>query len=74
LPPGDRPALAAATESDGLRIPVGTTVDDAEKALIHFTLRHTRNNKTRAAGILGISDKTLLNKLKEYAAGKPDSQ
>jgi len=71
LPPGARPATPPASESDGLRIPVGTTVGDAEKALIHFTLRHTRNNKTRAAGILGISDKTLLNKLKEYAA-KPN--
>jgi len=72
LPPGNRPAQPAPSESDGLRIPVGTTVGDAEKALIQFTLRHTRNNKTRAAGILGISDKTLLNKLKEYSAAKPD--
>lgn len=73
LPPGSRPVAPAASESDGLRIPVGTTVGEAEKALIQFTLRHTRNNKTRAAGILGISDKTLLNKLKEYAALKPDA-
>jgi len=31
-------------------------------------LRHTRNNKTRAAEILGISLKTLFNKLKEYGS------
>ncbi len=30
------------------------------------TLEHTKNNKTRAAEILGISLKTLHNKLKEY--------
>jgi DNA-binding protein Fis len=30
------------------------------------TLQHTKNNKTRAAEILGISLKTLFNKLKEY--------
>jgi len=51
-----------------VRLPVGTTVGDAEKALIQLTLQHTKNNKTRAAEILGISLKTLFNKLKEYGA------
>ena len=51
-----------------MRLPVGTTVSEAEKALIHITLQHTKNNKTRAAEILGISLKTLFNKLKEYGA------
>jgi DNA-binding NtrC family response regulator len=55
-------------EPDSVRLPVGTTVGDAEKALIHLTLQHTKNNKTRAAEILGISLKTLFNKLKEYGA------
>ncbi len=41
----------------------GTTVDEAERRLIILTLDHTRNNKTRAAEILGISLKTLHNKL-----------
>ncbi len=41
----------------------GTTVDEAERRLIRLTLDHTRNNKTRAAEILGISLKTLHNKL-----------
>ena len=45
---------------------MGTTVEEAEKGLILRTLEHTRNNKTRAAEILGISLKTLHNKLKEY--------
>jgi DNA-binding NtrC family response regulator len=76
-----RPAAAAATapataapvatytqpEEDGaIRFTVGTTVEEAEKGLILRTLEHTRNNKTRAAEILGISLKTLHNKLKEY--------
>jgi DNA-binding NtrC family response regulator len=52
---------------------VGTTVGEAEKALIQLTLQHTKNNKTRAAEILGISLKTLFNKLKEYGASEsPD--
>ncbi len=50
------------------RIAIGTTVEEAEKDLILRTLEHTRNNKTRAAEILGISLKTLHNKLKEYGA------
>jgi DNA-binding NtrC family response regulator len=41
----------------------GTTVEEAEKRLILMTLEHTRDNKTRAAQILGISLKTLHNKL-----------
>jgi DNA-binding NtrC family response regulator len=50
----------------------GTTVDEAERRLILLTLEHTRNNKTRAAEILGISLKTLHNKLKEYGGAKED--
>ena len=41
----------------------GVTVEEAERRLILMTLDHTRDNKTRAAEILGISLKTLHNKL-----------
>jgi DNA-binding NtrC family response regulator len=41
----------------------GTTVDEAERRLILLTLDHMHNNKTRAAEVLGISLKTLHNKL-----------
>jgi DNA-binding NtrC family response regulator len=41
----------------------GTTVEEAERRLIMMTLAHTGDNKTRAAEILGISLKTLHNKL-----------
>lgn len=58
--------IAAASGSNQVHMPVGTTVDEAEKRLILRTLESTRNNKTRAAEILGISLKTLHNKLKEY--------
>jgi DNA-binding NtrC family response regulator len=66
---GNRPA-ADFKEIDAVRLPVGTTVSEAEKALIQLTLQHTKNNKTRAAEILGISLKTLFNKLKEYGAAE----
>ena len=58
------------SDAGGVRFQIGTTVEEAEKGLILHTLEHTRNNKTRAAEILGISLKTLHNKLKEYGAGK----
>jgi DNA-binding NtrC family response regulator len=64
------PAASTPEEADFVRFPIGTTVEEAEKGLILRTLEHTRNNKTRAAEILGISLKTLHNKLKEYGQGK----
>lgn len=66
---GSRPP-AQIFEPESVRLPVGTTVSEAEKALIQLTLQHTKNNKTRAAEILGISLKTLFNKLKEYGASE----
>ncbi|HVC18598.1 MAG TPA: sigma-54 dependent transcriptional regulator [Vicinamibacterales bacterium] len=52
--------------SDAVALSPGMTVDEAEQRLILMTLEHTRNNKTRAAEILGISLKTLHNKLKRF--------
>lgn len=45
---------------------VGNTVADVERNLIIDTLRHTFGNRTTAAQILGISIRTLRNKLKQY--------
>ncbi|WP_415491176.1 helix-turn-helix domain-containing protein, partial [Brevundimonas diminuta] len=51
---------------------VGQTVAEMEKALILDTLSHCLGNRTHAATILGISIRTLRNKLNEYAdAGTP---
>jgi transcriptional regulator with PAS, ATPase and Fis domain len=52
-----------------MTITPGTTVDEAERRLIILTLEHTRNNKTRAAEVLGISLKTLHNKLNRRKEG-----
>jgi DNA-binding NtrC family response regulator len=54
-------------DQNTVRVEVGTTVDEAERQLILKTLTATHNNKTKAAEILGISSKTLQNKLKEYS-------
>jgi len=72
LQPGLTPAEERRAEERTVSVTVGTTVDEAEKQLILKTLQSTQNNKTKAAEILGISSKTLQNKLKEYsAAGRP---
>jgi DNA-binding NtrC family response regulator len=62
----------ATAPAEGVFVPVGSTVEQAEKSLILLTLAHTKNNKTRAAEILGISLKTLFNKLKEYGSSEPE--
>jgi DNA-binding NtrC family response regulator len=71
LPPNFGKAQAAAASLDATIVPVrvGSTVEEGERLLILRTLKTTGQNKTRAAQILGISLKTLHNKLKEY--GKP---
>jgi DNA-binding NtrC family response regulator len=54
-----------------LSLTPGTTVEEAERRLILMTLEHTRDNKTRAAEILGISLKTLHNKLNKLRGRTP---
>jgi DNA-binding NtrC family response regulator len=64
-----RPAAASPSDrSDAITLPLGTTVDRAERELILKTLESVGNNKTRAAEILAISIKTLHNKLNRYNA------
>jgi DNA-binding NtrC family response regulator len=78
LPPSVVPAAvreAVVTETaaeDFLVLPSGTTIDDAERALVKRTLILTKGNKTRAAEVLGISLKTLFNKLKGYGEAEQE--
>ncbi len=60
-------ALAAEAVTRSL---VGRTVADVERDLILETLKHCLGNRTHAANILGISIRTLRNKLNEYSAQK----
>ncbi|WP_158007619.1 sigma-54 interaction domain-containing protein [Marinobacter sp. X15-166B] len=57
-----RPPIA----SDYLRLPAGQTLGDVERQVILTTLHNHKGNKTTAAKELGISLKTLYNRLKEY--------
>ena len=55
-------------EIRALRIPVGTNLADVERWMIYATLKKCGGNKTRAAALLGVSLKTLYNRLNAYRA------
>lgn len=57
-------------EKADIQLPLGITIGQAERELILKTLQFMNNNKTRTAQILGISLKTLHNKLNSYQAEK----
>jgi transcriptional regulator with PAS, ATPase and Fis domain len=57
---------STSSQDGSLVIRSGTTVQDMEKALILETLRANNNNRTEAAKLLGISIRTLRNKLHDY--------
>jgi len=62
--------VPVAAVGSGMTLEAGITVEEAERRLIVLTLEHTRDNKTRAAEILGISLKTLHNKLNRLGLRK----
>lgn len=53
-------------KEDTITLPVGTPIEEVERQMILRTLQKTKNNKTRAAELLGVSLKTLHNKLNLY--------
>ena len=63
---------APAFDASGVEVRVGSTMDEAERLLILRTLEATGQNKTRSAEILGVSLKTLHNKLKAYSLARED--
>jgi DNA-binding NtrC family response regulator len=65
--------LASESSENMLRIEVGPQMRDIEEAYVKLVLKHTNNNKTRAAKILGISIRTLQNRLGELAAAEAKS-
>jgi two-component system response regulator AtoC len=72
--PPPRPAAAAAPSSAGpaITIAIGTSMADAERQLILATLEHFNQQKERTAAALGVSLKTLYNRLKEYSQDRAD--
>ncbi len=58
--------VEAAATDDCIRLEVGSRLADAERKIIYATLEHCGGNKTRTAEMLGVSLKTLYNRLNEY--------
>jgi DNA-binding NtrC family response regulator len=72
---GEEPPRQEVPASDKLGISVGMSLDDAMRSLTLRTLEATGFNKTKTAQILGVTAKTIYNKLKEWSAsGFPDAQ
>ena len=67
------PVPAPSASGPTITIPIGTSMADAERQLILATLEHFNQQKERTAAALGVSLKTLYNRLKEYAADKVDA-
>ncbi len=63
------PAINAGSDTSFIRVPVGSTLDEAERSIILATLDANRNNKSRTAQVLGIGRKTLHRKLNDYGLG-----
>jgi DNA-binding NtrC family response regulator len=61
------PPVSEDQSLDLLRIRVGTPMNEVEEAYIHLALNYTKNNKHRAAQLLGISLRNLHNKVRAYA-------
>ena len=66
------PTVSASIAAPSITIPVGTTLDDAEKAIICENLAANKGNKSKTADILGIGRKTLHRKLQEYGVGESE--
>ena len=60
------PAVRSAEDAPAIWLPLGSTLDQGERAIIRATLSHKQGNKSRTAEVLGISRKTLHRKMREY--------
>jgi len=65
------PNVRSSGEGRDARVPVGSTLAEAEKILIRETLASQGGNKSRTAEILGIGRKTLYQKIEEYGLEDP---
>jgi DNA-binding NtrC family response regulator len=59
--------------SSFIKVPLGSSFEDVERELIARTIEFTGGNKTRVAELLGVSVKTLYNKLERFASDRPQN-
>lgn len=63
------PNVSRASTESSIEIPLGSTMDEAEKAVILATVGYCKGNKSKAADMLGIGRKTIIRKMQEYESG-----
>ena len=66
LPADIRPAVGGGEGLGGMNNLVGISIEQAERELIRNTLKLVSGNREQAAKILGIGERTLYRKIKEY--------
>lgn len=64
------PNVAKAGSEGSIEIPLGSTMDEAERAVILATVGYCKGNKSKAADMLGIGRKTIIRKMQEYESLK----
>jgi DNA-binding NtrC family response regulator len=67
LPAARAAEQVEAPRAPGLHVPIGSSLDEAERSLIEVTLDYCQGDKRKTANVLGCSLKTLYNKLNSYA-------
>jgi DNA-binding NtrC family response regulator len=60
------PSVRSSSDSNSIRIPLGASLDEAERLIIRETLIANSGNKSKTADVLGIGRKTLYEKINEY--------
>jgi DNA-binding NtrC family response regulator len=66
------PTLRTKTDEGWIRIPLGTTLEEAERIIIRDTLSFVKGNKSKTAEVLAIGRKTLHRKLAGEAAAQEE--
>jgi DNA-binding NtrC family response regulator len=67
------PTVRAQNDSSWIRIPLGSTLEEAERIVIRDTLSAHKGNKSKAAEVLAVGRKTLHRKLAECGEEATDS-
>ena len=66
------PSVSKASRAESISVPMGITLDEAEKLIIEENLAANKGNKSKTADLLGIGRKTLHRKLAEYGLETED--
>jgi len=67
------PTVSQSSAGESMAVPVGITLDEAEKVIVQQNLAANRNNKSKTADVLGIGRKTLQRKLADWGLESDDS-